>query len=300
MADANLDPLKKATQFTDDSVGHLLAMTDPLSRTATLGYDADGHTIAATNAAREVTRQTWDARGKLIQLADGAQHTSSRGYDGAGNQIILTNRNGQVWQFQFDGANRLKNHHLTARSRQTVLTWNHQGLLNTVKDPPIRPRLLLLRWQTPIDQPRRQCGHDYLSATTPTTIKRTSPRTAAPTSWTYRRLQPGFQLPGHLWKSDSVSFRCQRKLTNLIYPGRRTVTYFYDSLNRLTNVTDWAEAKPAIAYDLASHVTSITRPNGTYRTMNYDAAGQLTNIWEQMANTLPIAWFRFNWNSNAT
>jgi RHS repeat-associated protein len=65
-------------------------------------------------------------------------------------------------------------------------------------------------------------------------------------------------------------------------------------------VTDWAQRKTSIIYDLAGHVTSITRPNGSYRTMNYDAAGQLTNIWEQMANTLPIAWFRFNWNSNAT
>ena len=33
----------------------------------------------------------------------------SRAYDGAGNQITLTNRNGNVWQFQFDGANRLTN-----------------------------------------------------------------------------------------------------------------------------------------------------------------------------------------------
>ena len=75
---------------------------------------------------------------------------------------------------------------------------------------------------------------------------------------------------------------------------------FLDSLNRLTNVTDWAQRKTSIIYDLDSHVTSITRPNGTCRTLAYDSAGQLTNIWEQMANSLPIAWFRFNWATSGT
>src|SRR5208283_3588933 len=87
-------------------------------------------------------------------------------------------------------------------------------------------------------------------------------------------------------------------LTNLIYPGGRNVYYAFDSLNRPTNVTDWAQRKTTITYDLDSHVTSITRPNGSFRTMTYDAAGQLTNIWEQMANSLPIAWFRLNWTNS--
>ena len=51
----------------------------------------------------------------------------------------------------------------------------------------------------------------------------------------------------------------------------------------MTNVTDWANARKPSSYDLASHMTSITRPNGTYRTIGYDAAGQATNILEQMA-----------------
>ena len=84
-------------------------------------------------------------------------------------------------------------------------------------------------------------------------------------------------------------------MTNLIYPGNRTVTYAYDSLNHLTNVTDWAGRKSSLAYDLDGHLTNVTRPNGSFRTISYDAAGEVTNIWEQMANNLPIAWFRLNW-----
>jgi len=49
-------------------------------------------------------------------------------------------------------------------------------------------------------------------------------------------------------------------MTNLVYPGNKTVKYFYDSLNRLTNVTDWASRQTTFTYDLASRVKTISRP----------------------------------------
>ena len=63
-------------------------------------------------------------------------------------------------------------------------------------------------------------------------------------------------------------------------------------------MTDWAGRKSSLTHDLASHITGITRPNGSYRTISYDAAGQATNIMEQMSNSLPIAIFKFNWTNS--
>jgi RHS repeat-associated protein len=291
-----LDPLQKPTQFTDDMAGHLLAVTDPLSQTGTLGYDADGHCVAATNAAQEVTRQTWDTRGKLIQLTDGAQHTSSRAYDPAGNQIILTNRNGKVWQFQFDGANRLTTT-ITPLNRQTVQTWNHQGLLATVKDPANQTTTLNYDAKGRLSSRADNVGTNIYNCDANDNLTRVT-EAGNTNSWTYdayNRVSTYTDVYGNLIQ---YRYDANGNMTNLIYPGGRTVAYFYDSLNRLTNVTDWAQRKTTITYDLDSHVTSITRPNGSYRTMNYDAAWQLTNIWEQMANTLPIAWFRLNWTNS--
>ncbi len=88
-------------------------------------------------------------------------------------------------------------------------------------------------------------------------------------------------------------------LTNLVYPGGKVVAYFYDNLNRLTNVTDWAQRKTAFAYDLGSHVTSISRPNGTIRTINYDAAGEATNIVDKTSWNYPIAFFTCGFNAAA-
>jgi len=77
------------------------------------------------------------------------------------------------------------------------------------------------------------------------------------------------------------------------------VTYSYDSLNRMTNVTDWANRKTTITYDLASRIQSVSRPNGTIRTINYDSAGEITNIIEQAASKAPIAFFKLSYNSAA-
>ena len=46
-----------------------------------------------------------------------------------GTKSSLTNRNGKVWQFQFDGANRLTNTIPPSPMQPTSQTFNHQGLV---------------------------------------------------------------------------------------------------------------------------------------------------------------------------
>lgn len=52
-------------------------------------------------------------------------------------------------------------------------------------------------------------------------------------------------------------------------------------------------------YDLASHLTSITRPNNTVRLINYDDDGETTNIIEKTTTGFPIAFFTLNWTTNS-
>ncbi len=293
-----LDPLQKATLYTNDLAGWLISATDPLSQTGTFGYDADGHCTAATNAAQEVTRQTWDARGKPIQLTDGAQHTSSRAYDPAGNQIILTNRNGKVWQFQFDGANRLTAT-ITPLGRSNTVVFNHQGLPATLADPAGQPTTLNYDAKGRLSNRTDNVGttlYGYDANDNLTSVTNVGQASSLSQTFdAYNRMTSFKDVYGNLIQ---YRYDANGNMTNLIYPGGRTVTYFYDSLNRLTNVTDWAQRQTTITYDLASRVKSIVRPNGTYRTIGYDAAGQTTNILEQMAIGFPIAWFRFNWTNS--
>jgi len=292
-----LDPLKGATQYTNDAAGHLIAATDPVLRTITFGYDADGRKLTTVNAANETNSQTWDARSELIQLTDGAGHVSLRAYDATGNQIILTNRNVQTWQFQFDPANRLTNT-ITPLGRSNGMIFNHQGLAASMKDP--AGQMTTYGY----DAKNRLISRADNVGTTAYGYDANDNRTnvtenGSTNAWTfdaYNRVSSYKDVYGNL-----IQYRYDAggNLTNLVYPGGKNVYYAYDSNNHMTNVTDWAGRKTGIGYDLAGHLTGITRPNGTCRTLAYDAAGELTNIWEQMGNTLPIAWFRHNWNAAA-
>jgi len=292
-----LDPLKNPTQYTDDADGRLVALTDPLSRTTKFGYDADSHKIAITNAEGEVTRQNWDARGKLIQLTDGAGHISLRAYDAAGNQIILTNRNGKMWQFKYDGANRLTNT-ITPLGRSTTVVFNHQGLLASVKDP--AGQTTTCNYDA---KGRLTSRADNVGTTTygyDANDNRTSVTENGMTNtWTfdaYNRMSSFKDVYGNL-----IQYRYDGNgnVTNLTYPNGKNVYYSYDSNNHLTQVKDWSGRTTTMTYDLNGRLTSITRPNGTERIISYDAAGQSTNIVEMTAANLPIALFRFNWNSAA-
>lgn len=292
-----LDPLKNTTQYTNDADGRLIAATDPLSRTTTFGYDADGHKIATTNAAQEVTSQTWDARGSLLKLTDGAGHFSTRTYDAAGNQMFLTNRDGNVWQFQFDSANRLTNT-ITPRGRSTTVAFNHQGLLASMKDPASQTTTYSY------DAKGRLTSRADNVATTLYGYDANNNRTnvsesGSTNAWTYdayNRVSSYKDVYGNL-----IQYRYDGNgnLTNLVYPNGKNVYYTFDSNNHVTSVVDWSGRTTTLTYDLDGRITSITRPNGTYRTISYDVAGEATNILEQMANGLPIALFRYNWDAAA-
>ena len=291
-----LDPYQQPTIYVNDANARVITVTDPLQRTTGIGYDRNGRRIAVTNAAQEVSRQSWDANGNLLQLVDGANHLSTRVYDAAGNQIVLTNRNGKVWQFQYDGANRLTNT-ITPLGRSTSLTFNHQGLVSWMKDFAGQTSTNgydgKARLTTRTDGVgTTSCGYDLNDNRTNLV------ENGQTNSWAfdaYNRVTAYRDGAGNLIQ---YRYDANGNVTNLVYPGGKNVYYAFDNLNRLTNVTDWAQRKTVIGYDLAGRVRSLTRPNGSCRTIGYDSAGQVTNVLEQMSNSLPIAIMMHGWTNS--
>ncbi|MDR3562927.1 MAG: RHS repeat-associated core domain-containing protein [Negativicutes bacterium] len=289
------DALANSMVCTNDLAGRTVSVTDSLKRTTRFAFDADGRALATANAANETNRQTWDARGRKAQTIDGAGHSSQRVYDGVGNVVTLTNRNNNPWQFHYDAANRLTTT-TSPLGKSSSATYNHQGLPNSVTDPMQQPTSLyydaLGRLTNRTDNVGTALYSLDANGNLTTVIENNQTN-----SWTYdayNRVSSYADVYGNLIQ---YRFDPNGNLTNLIYPGNRTVTYAFDSQNHLTNVTDWSGRKTSIGYNLAGHVTSIIHPNGSFRTMGYDSAGQMTNIMEQMSNSLPIAIFRFGWTN---
>lgn len=292
-----LDPLQNPTTYAHDLNERLISQIDPVLRTNTFSYDGDGRKIATVNAANETNSQTWNGKSEMIGLIDGAGHISFRTYDAAGNQIVLTNRNGYAWHFYFDGANRLTNT-VSPLGRSNIVVFNHQGLPILATDPMQQVTTNSFdakgRLTNRVDKVASTFYH-YDANDNRTNIVENS----LTNSWTYdayNRVSSYTDINGNL-----IQYRYDGNgnLTNLIYPGGRNVYYSYDSNNNMTNVTDWSGRKTTLTYDLDSRLTGIYRPNGTYRTISYDSAGEVTNILEQMANGLPIALMRYNWDQAA-
>jgi RHS repeat-associated protein len=73
----------------------------------------------------------------------------------------------------------------------------------------------------------------------------------------------------------------------MTYGPGKTVTYTYDSLDRLTGVADWAGHGVTITYHDAARRTVLTRGNNTVRETRRDAAGQVVRITDQLN---PVSW----------
>ena len=89
------------------------------------------------------------------------------------------------------------------------------------------------------------------------------------------------------------------KLAKLIYPGGTEngvghVEYLYNAEGRLWQVIDRLDstASPRVttySWNADGHLASVTRPNGTVRTITYDSAGRLSAIGESAGATSLLA-----------
>ncbi len=66
--------------------------------------------------------------------------------------------------------------------------------------------------------------------------------------------------------------------------GTGTTTWTYDSLHRLTSMTDGAHKTVSYTYDLRGLPTRIVYPNGETVTRQYDAAGRWTATTDWLGN----------------
>ena len=64
-------------------------------------------------------------------------------------------------------------------------------------------------------------------------------------------------------------------------PACNSVSYTYDTLNRLTNLTDSATGQFTFGYDALSRRTSLTRPNGVNTSYSYDSLSRLLSVPHQ-------------------
>ena len=112
--------------YVYDNDDRLIARTDALNHTTSLGYDAVSNKITVTDANSNVTTYAYDSRNRLTTLTDPLSHNTVFGYDSGGNRITVKDANNNVTTTQYDALNRATT--LTdARGGVTVLAFDAAG-----------------------------------------------------------------------------------------------------------------------------------------------------------------------------
>ena len=141
------DAYKRRVKYTRDSIGRVIATTDPMNRTTVKRYDILNRDSLTVGQVRDTTkfvydglglRRVTDAIGQVYRFeknalgwdtlaVDPSGYSQSYGYDIMGNVLSWKNRRGQITRFTYDSLGRPSTMTL-ANGRVTTYKYDPQGL----------------------------------------------------------------------------------------------------------------------------------------------------------------------------
>jgi len=91
-------------------------------------------------------------------------------------------------------------------------------------------------------------------------------------------------LPGQTY-SNSYTYDAASNRTGFTAPDGSTNTYVYDTLNRLSTLTNSVTGQFGFGYDALSRRTWLTRPNSVNTSYTYDNLSRLLSVLHQTGST---------------
>jgi RHS repeat-associated protein len=278
----------------------LFALCGPslCARTSTYGYDGDRRPISinnpGANSGPRVASSVYDVTAgglprTVFTDSDGRTETSE--FDRLGRLRFLRDKRGNAFEFRYDGLGR-RTQVLAPGRPATTTTYTRNGRVETVTEP---------------SGDRATYGYHAttgrLSSVTYTgigggTVNYTdydnngnllslNENGAGALTRTYDRRD---RVSSYTCAQGAIGYRYypNGKLAKLIYPGGNETTghveYTYDASGRLYQVIDklgGAVRTSTYAWRSDGRLESVSRPNGTTRTIGYEAAGRPESIVER-------------------
>jgi RHS repeat-associated protein len=255
--------------FAYDSRGRRTSVTDQNGKTTSYAYDDADRLTSVTDAAAHITSYAYDTENNLLSITDAAGHTTSFGYDAfgrvtqttfpstltesyvysaVGTLTSKTDRKGQTIQYVYDALDRLT-HKGYPDTTGVDYVYDLAGKIKQVTDP----------------TGTYGFAYDNMGRLLGTTT------------------QYAF-IPGVTF-SNSYGYDAASNRTSFTAPHGSTDTYSYDTLGRLSNITDSAAGQFGFSYDALSRRTGLTRPNAVNTTYSYDSLSRLLSVLHQSGTT---------------
>jgi len=296
-------PDGKEIVATLDAVGQTTATTFA-GRTSSTEFDNLGRTVKTTSPQGIEVSFTYNALGKT-SMTDGEGKTVNYTYNTFGEQISLKNRRNGIFLMNNDIPNKqssvttpmgkvstvkyspttwdvVEAIPASGNANKTTFAYNSAGQLTSTNDP--------------VDT----INYAYDSNSRLQSLT----ENGNVISYTYDVLGRVASSTAE-GKTVNYTYTPSGKIASITYPQQnginpKTVNYFYDDLGRLSLVKDWANRETFYTYDNGNRLTRIDRPNGSYRTLEYDSlTGELLKIEERTATNVPILLHKFEYDSDS-
>jgi YD repeat-containing protein len=257
----------KVTSYAYDDADRLLTVTDAALNVTHYAYDTENNLTSITDAAGHATGFTYDAFRRVTQTAFPSGLNESYVYDAGNNLTSKTDRKGQEIQYVYDALNRLT-HKGYPDATGVDYVYDLAGKIKQVTDP-------TGTYGFAYDNMGRLIGT--------TTQYSFLPGTPAPTF------------------SNAYAYDAASNRTSFTAPDGSTNTYAYDTLGRLTTLTNSLTGQFGFSYDALNRRTALNRPNGVNTSYGYDSLSRLLNVLHKAGTvTLDGAGYTYDNAGNRT
>jgi YD repeat-containing protein len=250
------DPLNQVTSNQYDALNRLIRVTDPNLGQTQYAYNGNDKLFSVTDPRSLATTYDYDGLSNLKSLISPATGSTTNTYDAAGNQLSQSDAKGQATTYTYDALNRVTSIALADGSKQSYvydLNPNGIGRLTSVTElDPAQQATSVIAY-----------GYDLHGRTTSET--RTINGVQYALGYTY----------------DSFG-----RLSGLTYPSGRTISYLFDGLGRIAQVSTTPSGGSAqlvassIVYRPFGGVQGYTLGNGQTYARGFDLDGRIASYTE--------------------
>jgi RHS repeat-associated protein len=242
------DQNNRTTHYGYDDADRLTSVTDPANNLTQYNYDTENNLSSINDANNHTTYFQYDAWGRVTQTTFPSTLYETYGYDGVGNLTSKIDRKNQTIQYVYDALNRL-----------TTKTYPDTTTANFVYD--------LVGKIKQVTDPTGTYGfaYDNMGRLTGTT-----------TQYSF--------LPGYNYQ-NAYAYDAASNRTWLVGPDGSSNQYNYDTLNRLSSLTNSLTGQFEFSYDALTRRTQLTRPNGINTNYSYDSVSHLLSVLHQAGST---------------
>jgi RHS repeat-associated protein len=252
------------TSYAYDDADRLTSVTNAAQNVTNYAYDTENNLLSITDAATHTTAFTYDAFGRVTQTAFPSGLNENYVYDAGNNLTSKTDRKGQQIQYIYDALNRLS-HKGYPDATGVDYVYDLAGKIKQVTDP----------------TGTYGFAYDSIGRLIGTTT------------------QYAF-LPGNTY-STGYGYDAASNRTSFTAPDGNTNTYAYDTLGRLSTLTNSLTGQFSYSYDSLDRRTALNRPNGVNTTYGYDSLSRLLNVLHKAGTvTLDGAGYTYDNTGNRT